>query len=274
VTHSPVRKRIAIAAAAGALVIPFAAGAAQSAELATVSVLHGIPSGAGADVVDVYAGNDLIIDNFTPGTLTTLQVPAGTYDLGVYADGDSPSSGSAVLSANGVAVPAGANATVAAHLDADGAPRLSVFVNDISEVAAGEARIVVRHLAAAPAVDVRANGDVVFPGLSNPNEVQADIAAGTIEADVVLAGTSTVAIGPATLNLAEGTSTIVYAWGSAEGGSLALATQVIEGLDGAPVRVTAGDGSAVPQTALLWLVAAVAAMVALTSGVRLARSRA
>jgi hypothetical protein len=279
VNLSPVRsraRRLAIASAASALVLPFAFAPANAANHtnATVSVLHGIPAGAGADVVDVYAGNDLIIDNFTPGSLETLTVPAGTYDLAVFADGEAPGSGTAVLSASGVQVPAGANATVAAHLDADGNPKLTVFVNDTSQLAAGDARIIVRHLAAAPAVDVRANGDVVFANLTNPNEDAADIGAGTIEADVVLAGTTTVAIGPATLNLAEGTATIVYAWGSAEGGSLDLAVQTIDGLAGAPDGVDAGDGSASGQATLLWMIAAIAAAGVAFSGARLARNRA
>src|SRR5690606_39766289 len=94
------------------------------------------------------------------------------------------------------------------------------YVNDVSAAEAGQGRITVRHTAAAPGVDVRANGDVAFPGLTNPNEASADLAAGTISADVVLAGTDTVALGPADVELAEGTHTIVYAWGSAEAGNL------------------------------------------------------
>ena len=59
--------------------------------------------------------------------------------------------------------------------------------------------------------------------------------AGTVSADVVLAGTDTVAIGPADLDLAEGTNTIVYAWGSADAG-YQLAVQTISGAHSAPVR--------------------------------------
>jgi hypothetical protein len=77
-------------------------------------------------------------------------------------------------------------------------------VNDVSKLAPGKARLVVRHTAAAPAVDVRAGGQPVFKNLTNPNEAKADLAAGTVGADVVLAGTTTVAIPAANLNLAEG----------------------------------------------------------------------
>lgn len=230
---------------AGALLVPAAlvAAPAMAADDATVSVLHAIPAGSGADVVDVYAGDALLIDNFTPGSLETLTVPAGSYDLGVYADGATPADSDAVLSAEGVEVPAGANATVTANLDADGNPALNVYVNDISEVAAGDARLTVRHIAAAPAVDVRADGTAIVEGLVNPDEAIADVPAGTYSADVVLAGTDTVVLGPADLDLAEGTNTIVYAWGSAEAGNLALATQVITGLDGMPGGVPAGGGA-------------------------------
>ena len=42
-----------------------------------------------------------------------------------------------------------------AHLDGDGAPTITAFENDLSELARGRARLTVRHLAAAPAVDVK-----------------------------------------------------------------------------------------------------------------------
>src|SRR5215212_11607459 len=199
--------------AAGALVL--LATPATAADTATVSVLHGIPD----TPVDVYANGERLIDDFQPGTLTDpLQLPAGSYDLALFAADAADGSGAPLLSANGVTVPAGANATVVAHLTAEGQPALTPFVNDVSAVPAGQARITVRHTAAAPAVDVRAGGAVVVPGLTNPEEASLTVPAGTIGADAVLAGTSTVAIGPADLTLGEGTVTAVYAWGSADAG--------------------------------------------------------
>ncbi len=269
------------AVAAAALVLPLgvaglAAAPAYAAD-ATVSVLHAIPEGAGADVVDVYAGDAMLIDNFTPGSLETLTVPEGTYDLAVFADGEGPDGGTAVLEAAGVEVPGGANATVTANLDADGNAALNVYVNDISEVAAGEGRLTVRHIAAAPAVDVRADGAVIIENLVNPDEAVLSVPAGTYSADVVLAGTDTVALGPADLTLDEGTNTIVYAWGSAEAGNLALATQVIDGLDGAPTGVAAGGGSTAATGQLpVWTAGlmALGALGAAGAMVRLGRNRA
>ena len=278
-TRTKTRLR-ASAIVAGAMIIPAGlfAAPAMAADDATVSVLHAIPEGLGADIVDVYAGDSMLIDNFTPGSLETLTVPAGSYDLGVYADGSTPADSDAVLSAMGVEVPAGANATVTANLDATGSPALNVYVNDISEVMAGEARLTVRHIAAAPAVDVRADGNVIAANLVNPDEAIVDVPAGPYTAEVVLAGTDTVAIGPADLDLTEGTNTIVYAWGSAEAGDLALAVQTIDGLDGMPGGVPAGGGAASGSGTNSALIAAglmtVAAAGVAGAAVRLNRSRA
>jgi hypothetical protein len=226
--------------AAGALGVGSVALAspAVAADEATVSILHGVPGAT----VDVYVNGDELLADFTPGTLTDpVSLPAGDYDLKVTAP-DAGADGEAIIEANDVTVPAGANITVVAHLNADGSPVLTPFVNDTSTVAAGQARVTVRHTAAAPAVDVRAGGEVAFANLTNPNEAKADLPAGTVSADVVLAGTDTVAIGPADVNLAEGTNTIVYAWGSAADSNLQLATQVISGLHSAPGGVPAGSG--------------------------------
>jgi hypothetical protein len=270
---SPIRTSIRAAGAvgaAGALVL--VATPATAADTATVSVLHAIPD----TPVDVYANGERLIDDFQPGTLTDpLQLPAGSYDLALYPADAPDASGNPLLSADGVAVPAGANATVVAHLTAEGQPALTPFVNDVSAVPAGQARITVRHTAAAPAVDVRAGGAVVVPGLENPDEATLTVPAGTVSADVVVAGTDTVAIGPADLTLAEGTTTIVYAWGSQDAG-YELAVQTISGGHSAPSGVPGGTaglidaGSLPTPVAALSLAGLVAAGV---GGLRLARGR-
>lgn len=235
----------ALPLALASLALAAPAHAADSGGDAQVSVLHAIPDAT----VDVYANGEPLLTDFEPGTLTDpVALPAGSYDLkvteaGAGADAD------AVVEASGVEVPAGANITVTANLDADGNPALTPFVNDTSAVAAGQARVTVRHTAAAPAVDVRADGAPVFTDLTNPNEDSAEVPAGTISADVVLAGTDTVAIGPADLDLAEGTNTIVYAWGSAEADNLQLAVQTISGAHSAPGGVAAGSGGQAAEMA-------------------------
>jgi hypothetical protein len=239
------------AGAAGALVL-LVAPPAGAAENATVSVLHAVPG----VTVDVYANGEELIPDFAPGTLTDpLSLPAGEYDLAIYPAGSDPASTQPAAKADDVAVPAGANATVVAHLTEAGAPVLTPFVNDVSAVPAGQARVTVRHTAAAPAVDIRAGGEVVAPGLTNPNEASLVVPAGTVSADVVLAGTDTVAIGPADLTLAEGTTTVVYAWGNQQAG-YELAVQTLSGAHSSPSGVPGGtaglvdDGMPLPLLAL------------------------
>ena len=217
---------------------------AQAADDARVSILHAVPGAT----VDVYVNGKQLLKNFKPGTLTDPQMlPAGSYDLKVVKAGDG-ADGDAVVEADGVKVPAGANLTVVAHLDSDGKPALTPYANDVSGIPAGKARLIVRHDAAAPAVDVRADGTAVFTDLTNPDQKSGEVDPGTVEADVVLAGTDTVAIGPASLDLAEGVTTIVYAWGSADDKNLALAVQTIDGMDGAPGGVPGGTGGQAAAT--------------------------
>ena len=236
-----------------ALAAPVVPAHAAAAGDATVSVLHAVPG----LTVDVYANGEELIPDFAPGTLTDpLSLPAGTYDLAVYADGDDPETADPAIEASGVEVPAGANATVVAHLDAGGTPTLTPFVNDTAQVAAGQARLTVRHTAAAPAVDVLADGQPLLTDLANPGEASTEVPAGTYSASVAPTGTQDVVLGPTDLQLAEGAHTIVYAWGSAEDDTLDVAVQTITGLHSAPGGVPGGEaGLAEEATVPTWALA-------------------
>jgi hypothetical protein len=234
---------VAVAAGASVGVALAAPLSAQAADTAMVSILHAVPN----TPVDVCANGKALLTNFQPGTLTDPQsLPAGSYDLKLTA-ANSGCGAAAVLEAKGVNVPAGANITVVAHLSESGSPQLTPYVNDVSAVPAGKARLTVRHDAAAPAVDARAGGTPVVTNLTNPNGKSLVTNAGTVSADVVLAGTGTVVIGPADVTLKEGTSTIVYAWGSANDKNLKLAVQTISGMHSSPGGVNAGSGGQASQ---------------------------
>ncbi|MBR7742058.1 DUF4397 domain-containing protein [Phycicoccus sp. BSK3Z-2] len=275
------RRALALTAATAVATLPLAlAGPATAAESddASVVVVHAVPD----LTVDVYGSADeeytadeALLTDFEPGTVTDpVSLPGGTYNLAVFPAGDDPS-GDPAIEATGVEVPGGANISVAAHLDEGGTPTLTPFVNDVEPTAAGEGRLVVRHTAAAPAVDVLAGGDPVFTGLTNPNEEQADLPAGTVSAAVALEGTTDPVIGPADVDVAEGAATIVYAWGSAEDENLALAVQTIDGLHSSPSGVPSGTAALPADTTpvLLGGIALLAAVAALGMGAR-ARSRA
>ncbi|MFC8614790.1 DUF4397 domain-containing protein [Micromonospora purpureochromogenes] len=235
-----------------------------------VSVVHGIPD----TPVDVYVNGKKALDNFKPGDVAgPLSLAEGAYDIALTKPGEAIDK--AILSVDDAEVPGGANISLAAHLDEAGKPKITPFLNDTSKVDAGKARLIVRHTAAAPAVDVRAGGTPVFEDLTNPNEAKGDVDAGTVKADVVLAGSDTVAIGPADLTLKEGTATIVYAIGSAEAKNLDLVAQTITGLHSAPGGVPSGTGGQAGTGVDTWwyVLAGAGALLLVGGGARVATAR-
>ncbi|SDM74262.1 protein of unknown function [Cryobacterium flavum] len=195
----------------------------RAAAPASVSVLHAIPG----VMVDVYVDNTKVIDDFEPGTLTkTFRIPAGSYTLAITA-ADAPDASAPVIGPVDLVVASGMNYTAVAHLSEAGVPTAALFTNDTSAPGAGQGRLTVRHVAAAPAVDVLANGAPAITGLTNPNESVLVLPVGTISAAVAAAGTTAALIGPADVVIAKRTNTIVYAWGSLADGTLALAVQTV-----------------------------------------------
>ena len=237
------RARLLSGIAAGALGLAALTTAALPASAATpaqLSVFHGVPG----VTVDVYVNGKLTLDNFAPGMMAgPLPLDAGDYTLAVTAS-DAADASAPIIGPATVTLAAGKNYTAVANLDAAGTPALNLFTNDISPTAAGQGRLTVRHVAAAPAVDILAGGTAVISGLTNPNEKVLNLPAGTVSASVTAAGTTTPALlGPADVPVTEGTNTIVYAWGSATASpsTLALATQTITGLQSNPSGVNAGE---------------------------------
>ncbi|MDJ0320750.1 DUF4397 domain-containing protein [Pseudarthrobacter sp. PS3-L1] len=259
-------------AAAIAAAIVFA-GPAQAAEGdAQLSVLHGVPD----LTVDVWVNGDLTLDDFTPGSLAgPLALPAGAYELAITA-ADAVDASAPVIGPVTVDLAANGNYTAVANLDAEGNPTANLFTNDVSQIEAGKGKLTVRHTAAAPAVDVLAGGSAVVSNLSNPNEQTLTLDPGTISAAVAATGTTTPVIGPADVTVAEGTHTIVYAWGSLADSNLNLAVQTIEGLHSAPGSVPGalnGTSSSAPAgPSVLTLGFGAAAIALLVGGFSVARS--
>jgi hypothetical protein len=273
------RKLVAAVFGVSLLVVPVLAGpAGAAAGDGTVYVVHGIPG----VTVDVYVNGKNTLPNFAPGKVAgPLTLPAGSYSVKIFKAGADAASATPVIDKS-VDLPAGANASLVAGLDAAGKPTLFTFVNDVSAAGAGEGRLAVAHTAAAPAVDVLANGSPAFTNLTNGNEDKTNLAAGTVSASVVAAGTTTPAlIGPADVPVTAGMLTVVYAVGAPAAGqtasTLGVVTQQIP-LAAASAMVQTGtsglldhDGG-VPTWALVGLAAAALGM--LGSGAVLIRSRA
>ncbi len=129
-------------------------------------------------------------------------------------------------------MPAGANASIVAHLTDGGAPTASVFVNDVSRTY--KARVAARHTANFGAVDVLVNGAVAFANVTNGVGGTADLRPGKYNIAIAVAGTDIRAF-EADVKLRPRRLFVAYAVGTPANGTFEVLTQVIP-LRGKPHR--------------------------------------
>jgi hypothetical protein len=240
-----------LAAAAGSMMMT--APTADAAADSQVSVVHGVPKLP----VDVYLDGKRVINDFQPGDVADpLTVPSGSHRLAITAAAAKNDSKPAIGPIDVVFSPGG-NYSAVAHLTAGGKPTATLYRNDTSGIAAGRGRLTVRHDAAAPAVDILAGGQPVIKDLTNPHQRVLDLPAGRVQAAVAAAASTKPLIGPASVNVADGTNTIVYAWGSVKDDNLKLAVQTISGLGSAPGGIGAGEAGLVGASSMPWVAPAV-----------------
>jgi hypothetical protein len=213
--------------AIGLLAVLVLVGGTMSAQAGVTGyVVHGIPG----LVVDVYIDDALVLEDFQPGTVAgPLVGPADTSKTVTIVPANGDPANPAIQATLSFA--AGANVSIVAHLDANGAPTASVFDNDFSATDGDNFRLTVRHTAAAPAVDA-----LFFPGtpselrvgpLSNGEQTSAELAPGSYTGAIVPTGTSTFVAGPLTASFAANQAYIVYVIGSLSAGTLGYIAQVV-----------------------------------------------
>ena len=252
-------KKLIAVFAATLMTLAIAAPAMAQSE-ARIHLIHGIPD----TPVDVLVDGEAVFTDFNFSDTQDLSSLAGAtlVNLQVVLAGTD----TVAIDAGDVDLPASGNYSIIAHLDASGTPTLAVFPNDTSSIDAGNGRLQVRHTAAAPAVDVKADGAVAFSNLSNPNEAKADLPAATYSVEVVPTGADEpVVIGPADIAVADGDSLIVYAVGSLDDESLTVLTESITGLGSAPDSVQTGN-SPVDSGVSMSVVAGMMVLVTLAVG--------
>jgi hypothetical protein len=206
--------------ALGLVAGPAAAGSKASASggaSATATVVHGIPGLK----VDVYVVNNFQrqrLDDVEFKAVAALKLRPGFAYVAILPADDKPLS--RPLFQKFFWLKGGENISIAAHLNEGGTgAAFSIFANDTSNPGTGNARVIVRHLAAAPAVDILAGGSPAIKNLTNPNQSAIVVPAGTYPIAVAPAGSLTPVFGPANLTFGAGSTTIVYAVGSLAGGS-------------------------------------------------------
>jgi Domain of unknown function (DUF4397) len=210
------RKRLLGVLVAGSLAAAMlGVGTANAAASdASLNVVHGIP---GVDVNVCVNGTEAISDFSFGDVVTGVALPDGVYTFKIVAATDACTA-SGILVAADVDLMAGKDYTAIAYLKADGTPTLGLYKNNVKPVAKGTARLIVRHNAAAPAVDVWANGAPLVTDFANGDSATAIVPKGVYAAWVSLPGDYQPVIGPAVLKLAKGTAYQVYAIGDGTSG--------------------------------------------------------
>ncbi|MEM8903594.1 MAG: DUF4397 domain-containing protein [Actinomycetota bacterium] len=181
---------------------------------ATVRVVHGVP---GLDV-DVEVGGICVLPGFEFASVQVLALEPDTYDIEISpANAMTPCSEAAVITADDVAVTAGQDVSIAAHLDADGNPTASIFANDVGATSpTTRGRLSVRHAAEAPTVQAWLGAPAAAPtGLSISSGEQiakVDLTPGQYQAG--LGDDDMLLFGPADIEIAANEMLVVYAVGT------------------------------------------------------------
>jgi hypothetical protein len=225
---------IAVAGVLLAVALGPAAGAQESEE-GRVTIVHGLRGLA----VDIYVNGELFLPAFEPDRLTdAVPLPPGDYRVDLREAG-SPSDSQPRFSGV-VPVAAGDDIAVVAHFGTDGEWTATVFDNHLSPLDAGEARLVFRHTAHSPAIDVLVNDQVAVAALAPPNEITVEVPPASVAVGARLADGTAAATAP-DVAAREGEATALYLVGDAATGNLTWLMQSVAGLQTAPSGVPAGN---------------------------------
>ena len=258
-------RRLAAAVLAAALALSAAIVAAPAnaqGATGTVTLVHGVRG----LVADIYLDGAVALQVFQPErTAGPLNLPAGPHAVVVRTAGSPPTS-TPLLSAT-LNIPAGSRQSAVVHLSATGQPAMTVYPDDLSTIPAGQTRVILRHAAAAPPIDVRIDQQVVASALPTAGQAAQQVAAGPHAVAVVSAAGQNL-IAPNNVTFNAGSANFMYLVGSATDNSLIWLAHIVEGLGVAPFAVRSGGDLAAPpdfpylRVSLLALVMVVLASIA------------
>lgn len=215
------------AAVAASVLSPLPAAAHEGDENdgPPVFLVHGMPG----TVLEVRIGPDRRLKGLRFGQFHNLRAFAGTTLSFGFSILDT---GEPVVATDGFAVPSDHSASLVVHHAADGSGALTAFDNDLDPLEPGVGRLVVRHLAAAPPLDVMVDGETVLAGVEHGWEESIELPAGEVSVTLAATDGGESSIGPVDLALTSGDRTVVYGFGSADADTLAIVTDVIHGAEG------------------------------------------
>jgi hypothetical protein len=255
-------KRFATGVAAATLaLLPITAAAADDG-IAEIVVVHGVP---GLEV-DVLVNGTAAITGFEFGDVVRTTVPAGDYTFAVAATGTT----TPILEVEST-LAAGVSATIAAFLDANGAPQLRAFPNEISATG-----IQPFHLAQFGPVDILSGTTTVLGPVFNGQTARIDVPGGATVSAVGIGaapagGVAAIELGDVTVPA--GRLILVYAIGPNTGATLpTVVTQVVD--VGTVTAVPSGTGGQVAMLPFLLLAAGLVGSLLLIAPRRAVREQA
>lgn len=194
----------------------------------TYTIVHAIPTGFGADVVDVYTNGKLIIDNATPGSIKSFTIPRERVEIEIYKDGETPTATSVPLLASpALYLTYGINHAFVAHLTEDEKPKLTVFKDTISEAGIKRSWITIRHIAGYSATQFRINQTPTFIPISNQSQRKRTLLVGNYSIDALVPDSTTVVAAPTTFSLVRGKNLVIYFWGAKSKSNLGFLKQEV-----------------------------------------------
>lgn len=225
--------RIAMITAALLALVPASALAGDT------YVIHGINgSDLGLDTalpVDISVNGACALTGVTyKGVAGPIALDAGRYDLEVRVNTGSDDCTGPLAITGSVDLSIGENATIIASLNEEGSPQLLKFSNNVSAIS--DARVTVRHTAAAPPVQVRVQDrGRLFTNwkIDNGDGSTAELKDGSYQVRILDYSTgmgtrSRRAVPNIPLDVMGGTAYTVYAVGSLDNGTFDLIVQTFE----------------------------------------------
>ena len=194
----------------------------------TYSIVHAIPLGFGADVVDIYSDSTLIIDNAIPGSIKTFTTTHSTITIRIFPNGVVPSATTVpLLSTSALPLSRGTTLSFVAHLNESEEPRLSTYKDVITQAGVKRSWMTVRHVAGAPMVQFRLNGTPVFLPLTNTLQRKRSLPFGLYTLGVTYPETPTTNIAATPFEMKSKSNEVIYFWGAKSKGNLGFLRQEI-----------------------------------------------
>lgn len=179
------------------------------------SVIHAIPAGYGADVVDIYADSTLIIDNATPGTIKTFTTTHSNVTIRIYPNGVVPSpSTTPILASSALVLARGSKLSFVAHLNESEQARLSTFKDVVTRAGSKRSWLTVRHVAAAPEVQFRLNGTPIFIPITNTLQRKRSLPFGLYTVGFAFPESPTVVVAATPVEMKVSQNEVLYLWGA------------------------------------------------------------